>query len=111
MVKIMEWKYENGRIYSVNENNEVMAEATYVEKQNGEIEIDHVYVNEVLRGQGVADKTMKVVTEYLRDNNLKATASCSYANSWFKKHVDEYSDIIADSIDNQVVACKIDGKH
>ena len=31
----MDWKYENGRIYGVDENNELIAETTFVFKENG----------------------------------------------------------------------------
>jgi predicted GNAT family acetyltransferase len=107
----MDWKYENGRIYSVNENNELMAETTYVIKENGEVDIDHTYVNPILRGKGVAGKMMEVVAEYLRENSLKATATCSYANAWLKKHRELYSDIISKDLDDEAVACKLGGNH
>ena len=105
----MEWKFDNGRIYSVSETGELMAEATYVCLDNGDLNINHTYVNPSLRGQGVADQMMKVVAEYLRDNKRKAVASCSYANGWFEKNGESYADIISGKeVD---VACKIDGNH
>lgn len=107
----MNWKYENGRIYGVDEKNELMAEITYVFKQNQEIDINHTYVNPVLRGQGVAGKMMKIVVDYLKEKNVKVSASCSYANVWLKKHQEEYADIISKDIENEVMACKIDAKH
>lgn len=107
----MNWKYENGRIYSLNENNELMAETTFVFKANGEVDIDHTYVNPLLRGKGIAGKMMAVVAEYLRKESLKATATCSYANAWLKKHRELYSDIISEDIEDEDVACKIDGNH
>jgi predicted GNAT family acetyltransferase len=105
----MDWKYENGRIYSVDENNELMAETTFVLKENGEVDIDYTYVNPLLRGKGVAGNMMKVVADYLSEKKLKATATCSYANAWLKKHRESYSDIISKDIDDEAVACKIDG--
>lgn len=107
----MDWKYENERIYSVDEKGELMAEATFVHNKNGEINIDHVYVNPVLRGQGVAGKIMVAVVDYLRQKNLKVTATCSYANEWFKKNAELYDDVISKNIRDEVTACKIDGKH
>lgn len=107
----MNWKYENGRIYSEDENREVMAETTFVYKENGEVDIDHTYVNPVLRGQGVAGKMMTAVADYLREKGLKATATCSYANSWLEKNRELYSDIISKNLDNEAAACKLDGKH
>lgn len=107
----MNWKYEAGRIFSVDEKGELMAETTFIRKENGEIDIDHTYVNPVLRGQGVADKMMVVVAEYLKKEGLKATASCSYANIWMKKNEEMYSEIISKDMGDQAVACKINAKH
>lgn len=107
----MNWKYEEERIYSVDENEELMAEATFTHKENGEIDINHVYVSPVLRGKGVARKTMEVVANYLREKDLKATASCSYANGWFRMHEELYSDVMSKDIQEQPAVCKIDGKH
>ncbi|SEG14395.1 hypothetical protein SAMN05660865_01845 [Caloramator fervidus] len=107
----MDWKFEDGRIYSVDEKGELMAETTYVVKENGEVDIDHTYVNPVLRGQGVASKMMEVVVEFLREKGVKVTASCSYAHNWLKKNKEKYSDIISKEFENEAIACKIDGKH
>jgi predicted GNAT family acetyltransferase len=107
----MNWKFEDKRIYSIDEKGELMAETTFVFKENGEVNIDHTYVNPVLRGQGIAGKMMKVVAEYLRGKVLKVTASCSYAKTWLKRHEELYSDIISQDIDKEIDACKINGKH
>lgn len=106
----MDWKYEDGRIYSVDESNELMAEVTFAFKANGDINIDRTYVNPVLRGKGVAGKLMEVVVQYLRENKLKATATCSYANAWLKRHRKSHADIIAETIDDDDIGCKIGGK-
>lgn len=106
----MNWKFEKERIYSVDKNGELMAETTLVSKAKGEVDIDHTYVNPVLRGKGVAGEMMKVVAAYLSRESLKATATCSYANAWLKRHRETYADIISADIDNVVSACKIDGR-
>lgn len=95
----------------MSEDNELLAETTYVYKSNGVVDIIHTYVSPELRGKGVANSMMELVAEYLRKHSLKVTASCSYANSWLKKHREEYSDIISDELDKEAAACKIDGKH
>lgn len=107
----MEWKYEEKRVYSTDEKGELMSEATLVKKENGEVDIDHTYVNPVLRGQGVAGKLMETVADYLREKGLKTTASCSYANTWLKRNADAYSDIISQDSGGDALACKIDGAH
>lgn len=106
----MNWKYEDARIYATDEKGELMCETTFVRKENGELDIDHTYVNPILRGQGMAGKMMVVVAEYLREKGLRASATCSYANSWLKKNEELYSDILSRDTD-QAVACKINAKH
>lgn len=106
----MEWVYEDGRIYSTDENGDVLAETTYIKKTNGEVDIDHTFVHSSLRGQGIASKMMGVVAAYIRKEGWKATASCSYANMWLERNKEDYADIISDDLSQQVVACKLDGK-
>lgn len=107
----MNWKYEKGRIFCIGENGEIMCEATYIHKENGEMDIDHTYVNPILRGQGIAAKMMVVVAEYFRKQGFKTTATCSYANIWLRRHEELYQDILSENLWDQSVACKIEGKH
>ena len=76
----MNWKYENGRIYSVDENNELMAETTFIYKENEEINIDHTYVHPALRGQGIAGKMMETVVQYFREQKLKVSVRKNWMN-------------------------------
>lgn len=107
----MNWQYENGRIYSISEDNELLAETTYEMKENGLVDINHTYVAPELRGKGAASEMMEVVAKYFRKHSHKVTASCSYANSWLKKHREEYADIISGELDSETTACRIDGRH
>lgn len=54
---------------------------------------------------------MAVVAEHLRNKGLKASATCSYANIWLKRHAELYPDVISRDMDAQAVACKINTKH
>ncbi|MDQ7092955.1 GNAT family N-acetyltransferase [Desulfosporosinus sp. PR] len=91
----MNWNYENRRIYCADENGELLCETTFVRKEDGELNIDHTYVNPNMRGQGLAGKMMAVVAEYLKKNGLKASATCSYANTWLKRHEELYPEILS----------------
>lgn len=106
----MDWKYEEGHIYSTDEKGEIIAEATFVPTGSGEVDINHTYVAPSLRGKGLAGDMMTVVTAYMRENKLKAVASCSYANAWLMRHKESYRDIISDSF-SQELKCNINGKH
>ena len=91
----MEFQITDGRIFYQNEQDEVLAEATYSYLSEGVVDIDHTYVSPVLRGQGVAGRLMEALASDLRAKGLKATASCSYAEAWLEKNRETYGDIIA----------------
>lgn len=56
--------------------------------------MDHTYVSDKLRGQGVAKKLLDTAATHARENALKMEAVCSYVVSAFNKS-DEYNDIKA----------------
>ena len=91
----MEFQIEEGRVFCVNEQQEVIAEATYVHLGGGVVDIDHTFVSPMLRGQGVAGKLMEALANELRARHLKATATCSYAEVWLERNREAYQDIIA----------------
>ena len=91
----MEFQIQDGRIFHVNEANELMAEATYVYLSDGVVDINHTFVSPALRGQGVAGKLMEVLATELRAKGLKATTTCSYAEVWLEKNRAANQDIIA----------------
>lgn len=107
----MNWNYKENQILSLDNNGEIISEVDFVKMNNNTVDIEHVYVRPEFRGQGVSDQTMLTVVDYLKENNLKAIASCSYANHWFRKNEDICEDVIAAEMKSQPVACKIDGKH
>lgn len=107
----MNWSYKENQIFSLDNNGEVISKVDFTKVDENTIDIEHVYVSPEYRGQGVADKTMLAVVDYLREKKLKATASCSYANSWFSKNEELYKDIIAIEMRTQAAACKINSEH
>ena len=68
-----------------------LAEITWNEL-DGVMFMDHTYVSDTLRGQGVAKKLLDSAADYARGNNLKMKAVCSYVVSTFEKS-DAYDDI------------------
>ena len=107
----MNYQYETDKIFANDDKGELMAEIDFCVVRDGVIDITHTFVNPVLRGQGIAGQLMELIVDYMRRNKLKAIASCSYSNSWLQKNKEAYADVIADGIDEQPIACKIDGKH
>lgn len=82
----MEWKKEAHRIYVEDEAGELLAEITFPLVEEGVVDINHTFVSEVLRGQGMAGKLMSAAVEAIRENGWKARTSCSYAENWKGKH-------------------------
>lgn len=48
--------------------------------------IYHTYVDDDLRGQGIASELVKRAFNYLEENSYEIECSCSYAKNWALKH-------------------------
>lgn len=90
---MMDLIYEENRIYAKDQDGLLLAEVTFPYRDDLRVDINHVYVDESLRGQGVAQNLMLEAYNYLKAKNLLIVAKCPYAISWFKKH-EEYQDIV-----------------
>lgn len=81
----------NQGAYVVVENNQTIAEITWA--QLGDIMvIDHTYVDNSLRGQGVAKQLLDHAVDYARRENFKVEPVCSYVVAAFERS-DIYDDI------------------
>ena len=49
-------------------------------------DIYHTYVDDDLRGQGIASKLVEMAFDYFDKNNYEVKCSCSYARNWAIKH-------------------------
>jgi hypothetical protein len=88
----MDFKHESNRIYLENEKGECIAEVTFPQVSENKVNINRTYVDNSLRGRGVADKLMSEVMDDLKKSNKKAVVTCSYAAGWLKTHP-EYKDV------------------
>jgi hypothetical protein len=71
------------------------AELTYTQPADGVIDFTHTFVDEGLRGQGVADELARAGLTFAREKHLKVKTSCSFMASFVKRHHVEYADILA----------------
>ena len=83
----------DNRIFMNDENGKTIAEVTFPNLDDNTIIIDHTFVDDSLRGQGIAAKLMLEVIKYAKENNKNIKATCSYALMWFEKNKDEYKDL------------------
>lgn len=89
----MDFTHSSNQIAFYDENGRLTAEVTFPDVDTDTVNIDHTFVDDSLRGQGVAGQLMKAAAEQLRSQNKKAVLTCSYAVNWFGKHP-EYSDVV-----------------
>lgn len=82
----MEFTHYSNQIVLYDNNGQVIAEVTFPAVDKGTVNVDHTFVDDSLRGQGVAGKLMQEVVSDLQSTGRKAKLSCTYAISWFEKH-------------------------
>lgn len=82
----MEFQVESNRIFAVDDQNKIIAEITFPETEAGSVNINHTFVDEALRGQGIASKLVNAAYNEIKKQNKKAVLTCSYAVKWFKTH-------------------------
>ncbi len=81
---------EKYRIYLKDDNDKVVAELNF--KKEGDVyNIYHTFVDESLRGKGIASTLVKEAVNYIKEKHCKVIASCSYANSWLERHANKNS--------------------
>ncbi len=84
----MDFQKENNRIFMTNEEGTLIAEITFPQNEEGIFDINHTFVDDSLRGQGVASKLVKQAIEAIKEQDGKFIATCSYAKNWLEKHPD-----------------------
>lgn len=88
----MEFIHQENRVVIYKEDT-VIAEVTFPTIEGDIVEINHTFVDDSLRGQGIAGKLMEEVVKQLKETNKRAVLTCSFAVSWFNKH-SEYQDLV-----------------
>lgn len=69
------------KFYIGKDEKNPIAEITYKVESNNVINVDHTYVSDELRGQGIAGKLVKVMTDFAREENLKIIPTCPYVKN------------------------------
>ena len=90
----MDFQKQEGRIFALGTDGELLAEVTFPTGPDGIADINHTFVDESLRGQGVANQLLQAATQELRAQGRKTKTSCWYAAQWFAKHPQE-QDLLA----------------
>lgn len=91
----MQFTKDENRFYKEDEGGNLVAEVTYKQIDEDTMELDHTFVDESLRGQGIAEQLVNRVVEEAEKDNKQIIPTCSYADSLFKKKADKYKAINA----------------
>ena len=89
----MNFIYSPNKIFLLDKSNKTIAEVTFPDVDENTVNINHTYVDDSLRGQGIAGKLIKAVAEQLQAQNKKAVLTCSFAIKWFERNP-EYSNLL-----------------
>ena len=76
---------EPNRIYLQDETGKIIAEITFEEIEKGIYNIDHTFVDESLRGQGIASRLVEEAIKLIKGKCGKVEATCSYAKKWIEE--------------------------
>ena len=90
----MNYIHSDNQITLYDDNHRLLAEVTFPDLGENTVNINHTFVDDSLRGQGIAGQLMKETAAQLRSQGKKAVPTCSYAVKWFEKYREEYSDIL-----------------
>ena len=80
----MEYNIERNRIYVVEDGEEV-GEVTFPERDDVYV-INHTYVDDRLRGQGIASELVRRAVEEIENRGGQVKATCSYAQLWLARN-------------------------
>lgn len=71
-----------------------LAQIIFLPLEENKIIIEHTYVSDSLKGQGIGQQLVERVVEHARNENLKIIPECTYARKVMTRG-DEYSDVLS----------------
>lgn len=83
-----------GEFFAMDADAQRIAEISYIWRDKQQIIANHTWVDDSLRGQGVARQLLDVLVRFARDKQLTIVASCSYVEVIFRRDK-SLSDVIA----------------
>jgi hypothetical protein len=79
-------KSENKGRFFIEEEGKMLAQITWVKETEDHIILDHTFVDDSLRGQGIARQLFNKVIELAREREIKIQPVCSYAQKMFEQN-------------------------
>jgi predicted GNAT family acetyltransferase len=72
------------------------AELAYSRPSKELIDFTHTFVDEALRGQGVAEELARAALAYAREQHLMVQTSCKFMRGFVRRHHAEYAALLAE---------------
>lgn len=89
------------RIYAEDTDGNLLAEVDFPAVSPDTVNISHTFVDDSLRGQGIAGQLLAATAKTIRGQGKKVRPTCSYAVKWFEKHKEE-QDLLEEESDGTV---------
>lgn len=86
-------KKGDNKFYIGDDNKNPIAEITFIPSGEDKIIIDHTYVSEQLRGQGIGERLVNAAADYARRENKKIVPVCSFVRKLMTGN-DEFKDVL-----------------
>jgi len=82
----MDFQITENRIFAEAPDGTLLVELLFPSQGPDTVCFTRTFVDDSLRGQGVAGQLMEAAARTLTAQGKKATATCSYAVKWLEKH-------------------------
>lgn len=76
---------QKGEFYFDSEQGKRIAEISYLWHGAHQIIANHTWVDDSLRGQGIARQLLDTLVEFAREKQLKIVPTCSYVEVMFRR--------------------------
>ena len=93
-MQIQHQQNQSGGEFFIERDGRHIAEITYQYQNEATIVADHTWVDNSLRGQGVARQLLDVLVAFAREKQLKIVPTCSYVDVMFQREA-EFADVVA----------------
>jgi predicted GNAT family acetyltransferase len=79
----MTFERKGNWIFKRGDDGNVIAEVTFPALRDGVVVIDHTFVDDSLRGRGIASELVEAAYDAIKADGKKAALTCPYAVKWF----------------------------
>ena len=88
-------KQGENKFYIGDEEASPQAEISFKQGEGNNLIVDHTYLSDELRGQGIAGKLVDKMVNHAREQGKKIVPECKYARSKIESTA-AYHDVLAD---------------